>query len=287
MPGAKVMRNLLRFAETFFKERDGVALVEFAWIFPVMMAILYGSYNLSLAANASRQLSRLSDDIAQMLVELPQSTGGPGAGPAPPYWCTTTAPVTCAALEDYNLAYAHDSAMLEFPQALVDAGISWASDVSISMAGVAFAPQNAGCLGSSLPTCYSAFVVWYSTGAAGAAARTCSTPLASTLDATSPSPTTLPDDLYTPTSVPPAQLPAASTWGSPLFQVVVDVSYNVHLTNWKPFGFALNPITLAKSSYLSPRYVTQIVYKGTGGLGIACPKPAGWPTFAGAPAWPS
>lgn len=263
----------------FLRDRRATALVEFAWLWPIVALMMYGAYNLSLASNAGRQLSRLSNDIAQMIVTQPASGSK---------WCAAALPTTCAALEDYNLWYAHDSAVVEFPQVLRDSRADWASDIGISMTGVAFAPKSASCIGSSSASCYAAFVAWYAQNGAGAATRTCATGLSSAgSDTAPPSPTTLPDDLFFPVPIPSGTTGNPSTYGPPLFQIVVDVTYA-----WKPSGWRSTlgwfpTLNFAKSSYLSPRYVSQIVYKGGGAYGQACPQPAGWPTGSGAPVWPS
>jgi len=262
----------------FLRDRRATALVEFAWLWPVMVLIMYGAYNLSLASNVARQLSRLSDDIAQMIVTLLPSGSS---------WCSASTSTTCAALEDYNLWYAHDSAMVEFPQVLSDAGANWASGIGISITGVAFAPLSSGCIGSSNPSCYAAFVVWYAQNGAGSATRTCATAIGQASDTAAPSPATLPSDLFNPVPVPSSATGAVSTYAAPLFQVVVDVSYGWKPSVWKSTLGWFPTLNFAKSSYLSPRYVSQIVYKGGGSYGKACPQPSGWPTATGAPAWPS
>ncbi len=48
----------------FFCDRRGTAIVEFAWALPFLLLALFGVYNLSQAAIAERQLSRLADGIA-------------------------------------------------------------------------------------------------------------------------------------------------------------------------------------------------------------------------------
>jgi hypothetical protein len=281
------MASLFSRSAQFFRDRRATALVEFAWLWPILVLTMYGAYNLSLLAGAARQLSRLSDDIAQMIVTLPASR---------PPWCTTASgSVTCAALEDYNLWYAHDSAMVEFPQVLQDSGANWGSDISISITGLAFAPTSAACIGSSNASCYAAFVVWYAQNGTGAATRTCTTAFASTTDTAPQSSTTLPDDLYSPVPIPSSTTGNPSTtYAPPLFEVIVDVTYTWRPSSWQSSLGWLPSFTITRSSYLSPRYVSQIVYKGAGTYGQACPQPAAWPTpgtggwpTSGTPAWPS
>jgi hypothetical protein len=77
----------------------------------------------------------------------------------------------------------------------------------------------------------------------------------------------------------------STTYSPPLFQVVVDVSYSWKPSNWRSNLGWLTSFTISRSNYLSPRYVSQIVYKGGGVYGQACPQPATWPTASGAPVW--
>jgi len=274
------MASLFSRGTLFFRDRRATALVEFAWLWPILVLTMYGAYNLSLAATAARQLSRLSDDIAQMIVTLPASQSP---------WCTTaSANVSCAALEDYNLLYAHDSAMVEFPQLLRDSGSNWGTDISISIAGVVFAPTSTSCIGSGSSSCYAAYVNWYAQNGAGAGTRTCATVFAATADTSPQSATTLPSDLFDPVPIPSSTTGnPSSTYAQPLFEIVVDVSYTWRPSGWRSTLGWLPSLTITRTSYLSPRYVSQIVYKGAGNYGKACPQPAAWPTGVGAPAWPS
>jgi len=82
----------------------------------VVLLALLGVYNISQAANAERQLSRLSDGIATQLVTN-------GVVGAPSYQINYT-----------DLHYANDSAMLEFPLVLSDSyskNENWASDIRV------------------------------------------------------------------------------------------------------------------------------------------------------------
>ena len=228
----------LRLFSQFRTDRRGTSAVEFAWTFPFLLLVLLGAYNVSRAANAARQLSRLSDAMATMLV-----TNGTGI------------------LSYLDLHYAYDSAMVEFPLVLFDShnlGIAWQNDISISMAGVSFSPTVAGC---TTGCAYKTKVVW--TG--GAMARTCGSTINPAADTAAPSPTTLPTDLFTPIALP------SGGYAPPNFQVVVDIVYS-----WRPLVGAafIPPITFRRSTYLSPRYVAQINYEalaGDDGFGVACP----------------
>ncbi len=161
-----------------------------------------------------------------------------------------------------DLHYANDSAMLEFPQVLSDSYTkqkNWAADISISMAGVSFSPTVAGCTSGCT---YVAKIVW--TG--GNKARACDSAQIAAPDSASPTPSTLPQDLF---AAVPTQ--TAGVFSPPNFQLVVDVVYS-----WAPmFGPKfIPPITFKHSTYLSPRYVSQINYSqiaGDDGFGVPCP----------------
>ncbi|HYA80488.1 MAG TPA: hypothetical protein VED87_06140, partial [Methylocystis sp.] len=241
----------------FFRDRRATALVEFAWLWPILVLTMYGAYNLSRMAHTARQLSRLSDDIAQMIVTIPASNSSSAKGTQ---WCTVTSYTigsatitpTCAALEDYNLWYAHDSTMVEFPQVLQDSGASWGSDISVSITGIALAPSSTACIGSSNSSCYAAYVAWYAQNGTGAAKRTCSTVFASTADTAAQSSTTLPTDVFDPVPIPSSSTGnPSSTYAPPLFQVVVDVTYTWKPSNWQSSLGWLPNFTITRSSYLN------------------------------------
>jgi len=228
----------------FLGDRAGTAIVEFAWALPFMLLALFGVYGLCQAENAERQLSRLSDAVATQLV----TNGIVGAAS---YQINYT-----------DLHYANDSAMLEFPLVLSDSyskNESWTADISISMAGVSFSPTVTGCTSGCT---YVAKVVW--TG--GNKARACGSVQTSAADSAKPSPSTLPQDLFDPV---PTQ--TSGVFSPPNFQIVVDIVYS-----WAPtIGANLIPaITFKRSTYLSPRYVSQITYSqisGDDGFGVPCP----------------
>ena len=228
----------------FLCDHAGTALVEFAWALPFLLLALLGVYNISQAANAERQLSRLSDGIATQLV----TNGVVGAASYP--------------INYTDLHYANDSAMLEFPLVLSDSyakNESWAADISISMAGISFSPTVAGCTSGCT---YVAKVVW--TG--GNKARACGSAQVSATDSATPSPSTLPQDLFD-----PVPTPTTGVFAPPNFQIVVDVVYAWHPLLGNSF---IPPISFKRSTYLTPRYVSQITYSqiaGDDGFGVPCP----------------
>lgn len=149
-----------------------------------------------------------------------------------------------------DLHFAADSTMVIFPQILQDAAqkqVSWSNDISISMASVVFTPNPSTCTSNCA---YIANVVWNS----GPNKRTCGVPLTSVPDTSAPSKTTLPADVFGPGSI-----------------IVVDIVFS-----YTPiFGLGLfGTVPLARSAYLSPRYVPLIKYavvSGDDGIGSECP----------------
>lgn len=215
-----------------------VAAIEFAMTFPLLLALAAGAFELSRAVSASRQLTTLTNSMANMLAT------------------NTTATVTYI-----DLHYAANSTMLIFPQILSNShakNIAWGADVTISMAGVIFTPTVTGCTNSCT---YKANIVW--TG--GAEKRACGTHPSSVPNGSAFSTTTLPAGMFTPIANPQGgYLP-------PNFAVVIDVSYA-----WTPLVFSnfFGTITLARSAYVNPRYVTEIKYSainGDDGFGKECP----------------
>ncbi len=225
MRGAEMPLPVPLPARKFLEDRHGVALVEFATLFPVLVLLLFGAYDLSRGADAVRGLTRLSNSIATMLAT--NSTG----------YVNYT-----------NLHYAFDSAAIIFPEVLHDASsknIAWRNDISISMAGVGFVPTVAGC---TVGCTYVSQIFW--TG--GSMNRACGTsPVAVADNAAGSNPLVLPDDLFTPIATP-------AGGAAPNFVIVVDVKYS-----WTPLiGRAFLPsISFQRSAFLAARYAPGGVVK--------------------------
>ena len=131
-----------------FGDRRGMALVEFGLTFPILILAMTGAYEMSLAATAGRELTRLANSAATMLTVN-----------------------TTGTINYLNLHYANDIAMLIFPDVLKDSafkGVAWGSDISISMAGVGFSPTVAGCTSACT---YQANIYWTGDRLSGLAAR--------------------------------------------------------------------------------------------------------------------
>jgi Flp pilus assembly protein TadG len=213
----------------FSRSTGGIAAVEFALILPLMIAIVFGSVEAARILTFSRRVNLVANTTIQMLTQ--NSTG---------------------TVNYIDLHFAQDSAMVIFPQVLLDSsqrGESWSQDVQISMASVQFTLANPSCTSKCS---YNEKVVWR----AGPNLRPCGVNAitAASSDASTPSTTMLPPDVFGPGSI-----------------VVVDIVYT-----YKPlFDLKLfNGITMARSAYVAPRYVSVINYSvisGDDGIGQQCP----------------
>jgi len=138
--------------------------------------------------------------------------------------------------------------MIVFPDVLADARakhIAWSNDISINISSVRFSATPADCTTSCS---YTANVIWTS----GNSPRPCGVNLSAVPDTSSPSPATLPTDVYGPGSI-----------------IVVDARYN--FTPWFASAF-INSIPIARSAYVAPRYVPEVDYVATGdGVATSCP----------------
>jgi Flp pilus assembly protein TadG len=244
----------MRKRQRFGRDPRGSAALEFAIVFPVLMALLSGALEYSLAARAGRRLTALVDSVGAMLAATPVAAAARGSLPA------TTGTATYVTLH-----YAHDSAMLVFPDVLADAyakGKSWGSQIKISMAGVSFTLAPGCTSASSSPGCYVAHVGW--TG--DAKTRACGAPLNAVANSSTPSASTLPMALFDPV---PTQ--TAGVYAVPPPVIVVDVVYT-----YTPlvFGKLLGSTSIARSAYVNPRYMTKLTYQaisGDDGFGQLCP----------------
>lgn len=230
------MRSIAPFRR-FRRDRRGIAVVEFSLLFPILLALSAGIFEFSSFIRQSRQLTDTANSIAEILAAGSDTN------------------------VDYaELHYAYDSAMLTFPRVLSDSArknIAWTSDITISLAGISFSPTVSGCTSNCS---YKANINW--TGAA--MGRACGTNPSSVADTAAPSPTTLPQSLFTPVTSPQGGN------GPPLYVVVADVTYT-----WSPSVFTglLGNVVMKRSSYINPRYVNTLKYKaitGDDGFGKAC-----------------
>ena len=210
----------------FRRDRAAATAVEFAFVAPVLVLLALGGADLTRYVVATERIEQAANTIGQMITE--NSSG---------------------AVNYIDLQFYHDSAMVTFPDVLSDAatqGVAWWSDISITMSSVSFAPTPATCTSNCT---YVPTMVW----SAGDNRRSCTVKMTQTIDASVPTATTLPVDIYGPGSA-----------------IVVDLQYNFH-----PF-FApsfIGTINIARSVYMAPRYVSLISYQaisGDNGIATSC-----------------
>ncbi|PPD42047.1 MAG: hypothetical protein CTY15_12750 [Methylocystis sp.] len=209
-------RAALTTTKTFLRETRGFAAVEFGLALPVLGLMLLGFIELDRYAWATRQLEVTANSIAQMLSQSQK------VAPA-------------------EMKYAQDSVMVLFPRVLQDSarlGKNWSDTVTVGMTEVGFTPTVPGCVTGCT---YQAKVAW----SGGSARRPCGAALMPAANNSTPSPTTLPTDVFGPNGI-----------------IVVDLTYAYQpLFAAKIFG----PFTVKRSSYLQPRYVDNLPYAVAGG----------------------
>jgi len=249
-----------RWLVVFPRDCRAMAAVEFAIVFPVILALMAGAFELSQAVQTAHQLGTLANSISTMLATTFPCTKSTATPSVTSTTACTNGPQPMGVVTYIDLHYAFDSAMLIFPLVLSNSyskGVAWGNDISISMAGVSFTPTVSGCTSGCT---YKANVVW--TGASEK--RACGTNPTSVPDTAEPSPTTLPADLFYTVTTPTGT-------AAPLFAVVVDVNYA-----WTPLIFSsfFGTIIMQRSAYITPRNVSQIKYSivtGDDGFGKECP----------------
>lgn len=147
-----------------------------------------------------------------------------------------------------GIIFAFNSALVTFPSMLNDParnGAVWFNYLSLTFSSVVFTPTVAGCTSGCT---YTAKVAWsYGT----LDTRSCTVAPVAVADTAPPSLATLPQDIFTAGSV-----------------IVADVSYPYVPLVWGNF---LPSITLTRSIYLQPRYMTTIAMVNTGGPYGICP----------------
>lgn len=202
----------------FTRSPSAASAVEFAIIFPVFVLLMLGGFEIVRYITVSRQLTYAANSMATMLAERTSAVNGNG------------------------VIFAFNSAMITFPQVLNDPArknTNWYNYMSITLSSILFTPTVNGCTSGCT---YKANVDW-SIGTNGS--RSCSVAPVSAPSTSTPSNTTLPQDVFTAGSI-----------------IVADVVY--------PFVpiLALNfvpSITLRRSVYLQPRYLNKIPMANTGG----------------------
>ena len=218
-------RSLASAPGRFLRETDAISAIEFSIWAPLMCLVMFGGIDITRYVMATGRISDVASTIGQMLSVNTSGT-----------------------VNYIDLQFYHDSAMVIYPQVLLDAqqqNENWSSDMAITMTSVTFTAKPAGCTSNCT---YVPKVVWTS----GSNPRSCTVPMTAVSDSSAPSPKTLPTDTFGPTSL-----------------LVVDVSFTFRPLIASKLLSNVN-LTIARSFYVSPRYVASVNYqKITGDTGIA------------------
>lgn len=231
-------------ATTFLGADGGLAAIEFAVGLPVLLLILLGGSQLTLYVDASRKVDLIAQSISQMLSQAMPPTNK-----------------SVALVDAGDLHFSFDATLVLFPYLLQDSvrrSVPWYANISINYASIEFTPKSTSCPDSlDMSACYTAKVVWTSTGTAqpseGPNFRPCGIDQEPADNAAPPNRATLPRSVYGPTSL-----------------IVVDVVFTFRPT----FGSRIvSPVRLARSAYMQPRYASLVNYDTTNDTGIAtkCP----------------
>ena len=227
-------------AKRFRRDDCGVSAIEFAITAPVMIVLMLMGFQVVTYVNAVRKVTSLTNTISEMITQATPPT--PGAA--------------TATVNELDVTFSAESSFVVFPYLLKDAArlsLPWYADITINYASVAFTKKNGvACAVLNLSACYDANVVWTSSGFYPNA-RPCSPKQQPMADTGAPNPAYLPQSTFGPGSL-----------------IVIDVVFTFKPT----FGQRLlPPITIARSAYVQPRYVSQINFDTTNSSGIikTCP----------------
>ena len=215
----------------------GISAIEFALIFPILLVLLLAGAQVILYVKATSKVQQIATSVSEMLSQAAPST----------------ATATTATVSATDLNFSYDASLVIFPYIMADAtqrNIPWRQGLTVSFAGISFTKQNSSCDGQTdMSACYTATVNWTSTGTSTANYRPC-TPAQIAVDDSAPyNRGNLPRSLFGDGSI-----------------IVVDVSYTFNPTFGASF---LRPVTITRSAFVQPRYVTRIDFDPTNNTGIA------------------
>jgi len=217
-------------ARQFLGDRRAVSAVEFALIVPFFLVLMAAGLQLTAYLIAIRKVDLIANSISEILSQTmpPQNS-------------------TVATVSSADLHFNFDASMVLFPYMLADSyrrNRPWYENITIDFSSITFTPKNATCAGNGDPSdCYTAKVIWTTTGTAGNNQRPCGVPQLPAADDAAPTPQTLPRSVFGPGSV-----------------IAVDVVF--------PFapavgGGFIDPIRIARSVFLQPRYASRVDYDTT------------------------
>ena len=220
--------SVLNLTRKYRHDESAVAAIEFAVAMPFLLILMLSGLQLVAYTNASRKVELVAASISEMISQKAPTPVGSSAA-------TVNVNAT-------DISFSTNAALLIFPYLMNDArnqNLTWTQLISINYASVQFtAVPSKTCTGSDQSACYTANVVWTSSGTSGN--RPCIIPQLAADDTAAPTNSTLPRSVFGPGSV-----------------IAVDIVYNFKPT----FGSGFLPaIRIARSVYVQPRYVTLIKF---------------------------
>jgi Flp pilus assembly protein TadG len=252
----RAISRLRRHAWSLWRQREGIAALEFALLAPLAIYTLLAFSDITAALTLTRHMTNAVDTIAELASQ--QTEGGTPTQPGTPTSTISDAEV----LEDF------DSILTTMPEMTANAAAkqeNWTSDVQAILSSIEFGPLSTcqvptpnpnGGTNNSTQTC-SPYVMW-SVGFANTGTgfpvshRTCgrTTYLASNF--TSPSLTAISPGAQTPGSVL-----SPGTTIAPGTIMVADLQYTFAptFTKWLTGSF-----TFQRTAYFPPRFFTIMAY---------------------------
>ena len=139
-------------ASAWVDDRRAVSAIEFAFVCPILIALLLGTAEAARYLNFTWKIGNVAQTVASLVSR--NQTGS---------------------VKTSDLFFANDSAMLIFPDILADAksrGTQWYSNITVTISSVIFSKSDSSC---TTNCSYQAFVGW----SYGANQRPCSAPMTS------------------------------------------------------------------------------------------------------------
>ena len=204
---------------SFARNRAGAGTVEFALILPIALLLMLMGFDTARYVLTTQRIEEIANTTAEMLAQ----TGANSSAVLP----------NDGAVSDGDLQFYWDSGMFLYPDVAAAAsaqGVAWSSLLVVNMTSIKFVASPTGCTSSCT---YKPQVVWTTNNH-----RPCASTITAVVDSSTPSPSTLPKDVFGSGSI-----------------IVVDVTYT-----WQPtFGAAYLPsFAITRSTYMAPRNVNIV-----------------------------
>ena len=204
---------------SFASDRAGAGSVEFAFILPIALLLMLVGFDTARYVLATQRIEEIANTSAEMLAQTAVNSSAVLSNDG--------------TVSDGDLQFYWDSAMFLYPDSAAAAsaqGVAWSSLLVVNMTSIDFVAQPTGCTSSCT---YKAQVVWTTNNY-----RPCGSSISAVSDTSTPSPSTLPKDVFGAGSI-----------------IVVDVTYT-----WQPtFAAAYLPsFAITRSTYMAPRNVNIV-----------------------------